>query len=404
MPLFYRVLASLVLVMLIARPGHAQAAATIFEIDKLLAGVPQVVEQGATVPLRDGTGTTLVRVDSLRAVWEVHRRLGEVSKVQATVALVVDPLVNAVAIPLPRSNLILITTGILEMVGTDTGMIAAVLGHEYAHHYMKHSFERVMKMPEFVYGATAVGRSTAKETGSPHLATRAATTAFGLMQASFSRKQEAEADKVGTELMSDGRYDPAGITRLINALLQRYGGQPTGYFDSHPGLQERLAKAAPTVLNQRYDGQAEELKDQRKWKELGQLVDQWLKSNPDSARAWYFKGAVLKATKRPGALAAFEKAALYDPNLQPARLALCIELYAAGRERDSLVCAEYLHRNEMFDEYVAKTFKHPVHVGGIHPAPVVTEQDLSIVQQAMQQRQKAGEKDSKGSKDIKDKK
>ena len=378
-----RMLASLGLVMLIASGGAARAA-TVFEVEKVLAGVPAVVEQGATLPLRDGPAIVRVRIDSLRTLLEVHRQLGEASKTQATLAIAVDPQANAVAIPLPRSNLILVTTGILEMVGTDTGMVAAVLGHEYAHHYMKHSFERVMKMPEFVYGAAAVGRDTAQETGSPHLAARAATTAFGLMQASFSRKQEAEADKVGTELMSDARYDPAGITRLIDAMLKRYGGQPTGYLDSHPGLQERLAKAQPTVLNQRYDAQAMDLKEQRKWKELSQLVDQWLQANPESGRAWYFRGAVLKTAKRPGALAAFEKATRYDPNLDPARLALCIELYAAGRERDSLTCAEYIPKNELFDEYVTKTFKHPVHVGGIHPAPVVTEQDLKIVEQAMQ--------------------
>ncbi|MDP2241730.1 MAG: M48 family metalloprotease [Burkholderiales bacterium] len=360
-------------------------AETIFDVEKVLAGVPPVVAQGATIALQDGQVIHRVKIENLRALLEVHKRIGEVSKLQATLAIAIHREANAFAIPLPGRNLILVTTGMMDVIGTDSGMIAALLGHEYAHHYMKHALQRALQLPEFVYGAIAIGNDVGREVGSRLVAARAANAAFGLMHASFSRQQEAEADKVGTELMSDAKYDPEGAIRFFSAMLKLYGAKPTGYSDSHPGSEERLAKAAPTVLNQSYDSIAITLKEQKNWRSLGRIVDQWLKASPDSARAWYYKGIVLKVAKRTGALAAFEKSVAYDPNFYPGRLALCIELYVAGRERDSIVCAEYIPKNELFNEYVASTFKHPVYVGGIHPQRVITAQDVKVVERLMAQ-------------------
>lgn len=212
----------------------------------------------------------------------------------------------------------------------------------------------------------------------------AARKTFGLMGASFNRDQEIEADRVGTELMSGAKYDPEGTVRLMNAMLKMFGARPTGYFDNHPGLEERLAKAAPTVLNQRFDTVAVSLKEGKNWKTLSPMVEQWLKANPDSARAWYYKGTVLKATKRAGSLEAFEKSVAYDPNFEPGRLALCVELHSVGREMESLICSEHIPRGAPLEEYQASTFQHNVYVGGMNDnGKKITEQDVRIVQQLM---------------------
>lgn len=354
-------------------------AATIFDVEKILADIPAVLPQGAKVILKDGAQNYPIQVESIKALHEVHKRLGEVAKIQANLAISVNAQPNASAIPLKGKNLIVISTGMLDVLGVDRDMMASLIGHEYAHHLMKHSFERVLNLPNFVYGAVSIGQVVAQRSGDLHSGQSAANTAMGLMFASFTRNQEAEADKVGTELMSDAKYNPEGSIRLINVMIKRFGSQKTSYFDSHPGFQERLSNAEPVVLNQRYDSIAADFLGRKEWRALSDLVNQWLKVSPESARGWYYRGAVLKAYRRRGVLEAFERALNYDSNFIPARLAYCVELYAAGRERDSLVCAEYLPRNQVYDEYVARTFKDVVHVGGFSPRVNVSEQDLRVL-------------------------
>ncbi len=319
-----------------------------------------------------------------RNLADVHRRIGSSSKIPATLALTIDRQPNASAIPLAKRNVILVTTAMLDVIGTDADMAAAMLGHEYAHLSMKHSLKRVANLPDFVYGAVAVGNAVGQNTGDRAAAVSAAQNAFNLMGASFSREQEIEADRVGTELMSGAKFDPDGTLRLMNVMLKLMGSRPTGYLDSHPGFEERIARAEPTVLNQRFDVVALTLMEAKNWKALGRIVDNWLRVNPESARAWYYRGAALKASGRAGSLEAFRNAMRYDPEFQPGRVALCVELFADGREMESLMCSELIPRGELFDQYVAQTFQHPVHVSGMHDnGRVITALDVMIVQQLM---------------------
>ena len=55
------------------------------------------------------------------------------------------------------------------------------------------------------------------------------------------RDQEVEADRVGTELMSGAKYNPEGTVRLMKAMVKAFGARKTGYFDSHPGFEDRIA-------------------------------------------------------------------------------------------------------------------------------------------------------------------
>jgi len=377
---------TLVVVTMIFTGGQISRASaqTLFDVRKLLEDIPLVIPMGSVYTLNDGDEIYEIQVDVIKALGEVHSRIGLVAKVGATLAIVVDPSPQAMAIPFHGKNLIIVTTGMLDIVGSDKSMMAALVGHEYAHLLRRHSFQRALQIPTFVYGAVSVGREVSRRTGSRYSASKAAQVTYSVLKASFSREQEVEADKVGTELMSEANFNPDGASRLISELIKHFGGRSTGYFDSHPGLMERLANAAPTVLNQRYDSIAVELSKRKDWRELRGVVDRWIKASPESARAWYYQGILHKRSKRPSmALAAFDKSVNYDPHFIPGRLALCIELYEAKKEMESLVCSEYLPKNEVFDEFVAKTFKHVVHVGGFIPRKNITEQDVKIVNQIM---------------------
>jgi predicted Zn-dependent protease len=256
---------------------------------------------------------------------------------------------------------------------------------------MKHSLNRVSNLPNLVYGAAALAERVDRDTGDRATAMNAGKAALGVMAASFNRQQEVEADRVGTELMSAAKYDPEGMPRLMSAMVKMFGAQPTGYLDNHPGWEERIARAGPTVLNQRFDGVAASLAEQKNWKTLSGIVNHWLKVSPDSARAWYYKGAVLAGTKQEGALEAFERAVAYDPNFEAGQLALCVALYSAGRELESLICSERVPRGEALEHYQANTFQHNVYVSGMHGFRYITALDVAIVQAVMRNRKKKPE-------------
>jgi predicted Zn-dependent protease len=71
--------------------------------------------------------------------------------------------------------------------------------------------------------------------------------AQGLL-AAYGRDQEREADWLGQEIARDAGWDPLGMASFLTSLdrearLRRGTSRAVGYFDTHPGSIERLAKA-----------------------------------------------------------------------------------------------------------------------------------------------------------------
>ncbi len=369
-------------VTLLCQPAFALTG-KLWEVDKIVRD-NAVAGHGNSIKLHDGGSTAAVRVDHLRTLLEAHRKIGAVSGINAALALVVDAKPQATASF--SEGRIVVTTGMLDIVGGDAHMAAALLGHEFAHLSLRHAVQRVRNLPALALNAAVTAETVSRQTGDNAAATRAGGETVKVLSASFSRQQEAEADKAGAEFVTSAGYDPNGMLRLMNTFLKLTGGVVTGYLDTHPGFEERLAKARPTVANQEHDAVAAGLARSRNWKGLAQMVDPWLKAHPDSGRAWYYQGVALRGLGRAGALPAFEKAVVYDPNFSFGWLALCVELYRQDRPHESLMCSERLPRGELHDEYEAKTFKHPVYVGGIAAPAAISEWESRIIQAVMKSR------------------
>src|SRR5690606_12089669 len=178
-----------------------------------------------------------VRVGDLRALLDVHRRIEAVASVRAELKIVASPVVNALAFARPAT--VVITTGMLGVVGADEGMLAALLGHELAHIAMRHAVKAAHKARQHARAGIAAGREVALESGSATHGERAAQLIFLALNAAFSREQEAEADKVGTELLARAGFDPDSTLRLFRRMIERFGARPTQYLGTHPGLEER---------------------------------------------------------------------------------------------------------------------------------------------------------------------
>src|SRR5688572_20098203 len=95
--------------------------------------------------LSDGKVSAGLRIEHLRNLVEAHRRIGEISQVNALLLINVDHVPQAVADN--RLGAVIFTTGLLEMLASDPDLIAAVMAHEHAHFAKKHVLDELLQIP-----------------------------------------------------------------------------------------------------------------------------------------------------------------------------------------------------------------------------------------------------------------
>ena len=155
-----------------------------------------------------------------------------------TFHVVASEEVNAFALP---GGHVYVHTGLLRAASTPSEL-AGVLAHEIAHGTARHSTERLTK----AYGLNAVlSLITGAESGLvERLLTRVGRRGA---VAKFSRDDEREADRLGLDyLHQTTRYDPRGMVRFFETLLERRRERPNileQFFASHPLTEERLQAA-----------------------------------------------------------------------------------------------------------------------------------------------------------------
>lgn len=163
--------------------------------------------------------TTVFRPDAANWKWEVN--------VQTT-----DD-VNAYCMP---GGKIMVYTGLIEQLHATDAELAAVIGHEIAHALREHSRERLSRAYAQQLALTGIALATGAGDMTMELANQVAAVTFTLPH---SREQEAEADRVGLELMARAGYDPnASIT--LWQKMGKLGGSKSEFFSTHPSSDSRV--------------------------------------------------------------------------------------------------------------------------------------------------------------------
>ncbi len=114
-------------------------------------------------------------------------------------------------------NLIGINFAMLDMLGDDMHMAAALIGHELGHIVLDHGEEARQKSRR-----TASSWRTAE-------ATR------------YSRENEREADYIGTVWMVEAGFEPQAAVRLQELLYKSQKHRQGGFVGTHPSSTERIA-------------------------------------------------------------------------------------------------------------------------------------------------------------------
>jgi predicted Zn-dependent protease len=150
-----------------------------------------------------------------------------------------DKTVNAFALP---GGHVSVYTGIFKVAKTP-GELAAVLGHEMGHVQAGHGAERISDQEAASVGVdlaallAGIDRSSAK--GQAAMAALGAGATVGVLLP-YSRAQESEADKLGTQYMAEAGWDPHEALELWRNMMGSNQGAPPAFLSDHPADAKRL--------------------------------------------------------------------------------------------------------------------------------------------------------------------
>ncbi|MCK7592576.1 M48 family metallopeptidase [Pseudomarimonas salicorniae] len=161
--------------------------------------------------------------------------------------------INAFATEVEDTKLVVVNRGLLELLAEDRDAVAAVVGHELAHHKADHvragqRKQRGVKALGALLGAV-VGAKLGRKHGQLAGAVGGAAVGVGatLVALKFNRSQEMEADRLSVQWMADRGYAPAGMLRLQRTLGDLAGKRRAGIFDSHPSSEKRFRAAESQI-------------------------------------------------------------------------------------------------------------------------------------------------------------
>jgi len=161
--------------------------------------------------------------------------------------LIDDPTVNAWVMPGAR---IAFYTGILPICKDENG-IAVVMGHEIAHAVANHASERMSKALMLEFGSSVLATALSSQ---PATTQKLALSVFGISSNLFvalphSRKNEYEADRLGTIFMAMAGYDPNAAPEFWERMMARSGNTSTSDFlSTHPANAKRIAELRTKVV------------------------------------------------------------------------------------------------------------------------------------------------------------
>jgi predicted Zn-dependent protease len=180
--------------------------------------------------------------------------------------------VNALSCP---GGIIFITRGMLKRVKSEDEM-AAVLAHEVAHVNHKDGLASIQKA-RWVEAVSILGSGAAKKLGAAELTQLVSLFAGSvddvvktLLVKGYGREQEMAADQSALTYLQRLGYNPYALTDFQERLAkEQTGGAGGGILATHPGMNERVAKAQSIISQNRWPRKDDPGRDRRFREELG---------------------------------------------------------------------------------------------------------------------------------------
>ena len=206
---------------------------------------------GARHNLNGPNGTTVVSLSgrALVALLEAKRRIGEQYGLQPVLVITNQAGINAFATEVNGKSLVAVYADTVKAIGDDEDMWAALMGHEFGHVYHHHVANHQARASLINLAAAVLDGYQQK-----HGRQRTELINFGaqLIDNTFTREQEREADASSVEYMVQAGYNPEGAIRLQQLLISRYGTSGAlAFLQSHPSGEERIQNLRDKIATAR---------------------------------------------------------------------------------------------------------------------------------------------------------
>ncbi|MFB6305503.1 MAG: M48 family metallopeptidase [Flavobacteriales bacterium] len=131
-------------------------------------------------------------------------------------------------------------TGIME-IAEDKNGIAVIMGHEISHAIARHANERMSQGLALKVGGATLGAALSQN---PSLTNNLLLRSYGIAgklgTLAYSRKHEAEADKMGLIFMAKAGYDPHHAPKFWERMSELGGKKPPEFLSTHPSDEKRV--------------------------------------------------------------------------------------------------------------------------------------------------------------------
>jgi Zn-dependent protease with chaperone function len=188
-----------------------------------------------------GPGETVLltmRRQTVQRLLLAHFRIARSAGIQAELFIVEGEDPNAFAGFINDRPMIAINIAMVKLIGENVDEFAALLGHEAAH-WAKGHVDASKTRSSTIQG---IGTMVGVGLGVAGIPAAGVITGLSadLIEASYSRDDEREADAASIEYMLANGFDPQGAVRLQEKMLRLPGGLKVPFLSSHPGGEERI--------------------------------------------------------------------------------------------------------------------------------------------------------------------
>jgi len=262
-------------------------------------------------------------------------------------AVVDSSVVNAFALP---GGYIYITRGLLVRLDNEA-QLASVLGHEIGHVTARHGVRRLQTIMGFNVLLAVVDQAASGSEGYQKrrgIVKMASSVAFSTVALGYSRKDEFQADELGTEYANKSGRDPQGMVQLLEVLRGMHDREPSAveeFFSSHPKSSDRIKAVNKQITEIPAEQKKEDLRQSEyKSKIADLLMAQKAYDHHDAAEVHRKEG------KYQEALAEYNKAIQARQNIAQPHHGIGLVYQAQGRHRQAV--SEYEKAVRINPQYI----------------------------------------------------
>ena len=276
------------------------------------------------------------------------------SDLEIRVKVIKNAYLNAFAYP---NGMIYIHTGLLARMDNEA-QLAAVLAHEITHCTHRHALRVFRHFKDRRSFLTGVQQALMANKGLQKLAQNIGLTGSLAAVSGYARELEAEADRVGTELMTRAGYNPKDALSLFDHMIseiEQAGSEEPFFFGNRARVRERIdnlqslpadryPRPRPIIINSElFLAKLDQifLDNARLDIRLGRFqaarrsVEKFLRIKPDNTRAHFLLGESYRQQGQdsdiPKALKSYNRAITLDPNFAAPHKALGLIHYKKGQ-------------------------------------------------------------------------